>query len=111
MGTNYRGLKKISLKYILAIVALVIGLVIVRVSINGVGIIRENIVSCMPEELLDMFDREQAMICSDIQSSKSALLTGISLGGSLVVASIVVFLVGVIRIIVRKGSDQTSLPA
>ena len=85
-------MKKIRLRYVLPIVALVIGFAIIKVSISDVGIIRENIVSCIPEELFEMFDQEQAIICSNIQSHKSVLVAGVLLGGVLVVAGFIVAL-------------------
>ena len=36
----------------------------------------ERILSCLPEELSEMFDQEQVIICSNIQSQKSVLLAG-----------------------------------
>ena len=59
--------------------------------------IRENIVSCVPEELFEMFDQEQAIICSNIQSHKSNLVAGVLLGGGLAVAGFIVVLVEVVR--------------
>ena len=80
-----------------------------KVSISGAGMIRDNIVSCIPEELSEMFDQEQTTICSNIQSQKSVLLIGTLLGGFLAVAGFIVILMGVIRALIRNTADQTNL--
>ena len=56
-----------------------------------------------------MFDQEQAIICSNIQSHKSNLVAGVLLGGGLAVAGFIVVLVEVVRTLVRKTADQTNL--
>jgi hypothetical protein len=101
-------LKKTSVRYALAAVAIVIGFGIIKVSIDYVGIIRENIVSCVPEELSEMFDQEQAIICSNIQSQKSVLVAGVLLGGGLAVAGFIVAFVDVMKAIIHKTADQTN---
>jgi hypothetical protein len=103
------GLKKTNIKYALASVAIVIGFGIIKVSISDVEIIRENIVSCIPEELSEMFDQEQAIICSKIQSQKTVLVAGVLLGGGLAVAGFIVAFVNFMMTLIRKTADQTNL--
>jgi hypothetical protein len=93
----------------LAVAAIIIGFVIVRVSINGASIIRENIVSCLPEELSEMFDQEQVIICSNIQSQKSVLLAGVLLGAGLAIAGFIIALVGLMEALMGKNANKTNL--
>ena len=81
------------IRYGLAFSAIIIGFVIIRVSINDAGTIRENIVSRIPEELSEMFDQEQSIICSNIQSQKSVLVGGVFLGVGLAIAGFIIALV------------------
>jgi hypothetical protein len=97
------------IRYGLAVAAIIIGFVIVRVSINGAWIIRENIVSCLPEELSEMFDQEQVIICSNIQSQKSVLLAGVLLGAGLAIAGFIIALVGLMEALMGKNADETNL--
>jgi hypothetical protein len=102
-------LKKTNINYALASVAIVIGFGIIKVSISDVEIIRENIASCIPEELSEMFDQEQAILCSNIQSQKSVLVAGVLLGGGLAVAGFIVVFVNAMKALIRKTADQTNL--
>lgn len=102
-------MKKTILRYSLAFVVIVIGFGIIRVSISDVGMIRENIVSCIPEELFEMFDQEQATICSNIQSHKSVLVAGVLLGGGLAATGFIVVLVYVLQALTRKTAGQINL--
>ena len=92
----------------LAFSALGIGLVIIKFSISNAGMIRENVVSCIPEELSDMFDQEQSIICSNVQSQKSALLAGILLGGCIAVSGFIVALVSAMQSLMRKAAKSRS---
>ena len=97
------------LRYGLAFSAIIIGFIIIRVSINDAGTIRENIVSCIPEELSEMFDQEQSIICSNLQFQKSVLVGGISLGVGLAITGFIIAFVDIIKALMRNNVDKTSL--
>jgi high-affinity Fe2+/Pb2+ permease len=101
--------KRTRIRYGLAVAAIIIGIAIVRVSINNVWIIRENITSCIPEELSEMFDREQAIICSNIQSQKSVLLAGVLLGAGIAIGGFIIVLVGLVEALMRNKADKKNL--
>jgi hypothetical protein len=56
-----------------------------------------------------MFDQEQAIICSNLQSQKSVLVAGVLVGGGLAVAGFIVAFVNVVKALIRKTADQTNL--
>lgn len=96
-------------RYGLAFSAIIIGFAIIRVSINDAGTIRENIVSCIPEELSEMFDQEQSIICSNLQFQKSVLVGGVSLGVGLAITGFIISFVDIIKALMRNNVDKTSL--
>jgi hypothetical protein len=101
--------KRTRIRYGLAVAAIIKGIAIVRVSINNVWIIRENITSCIPEELSEMFDRDQVIIWSTIQYKKSVLLAGVLLGAGIAIGGFIIVLVGLVEALMRDKADKTNL--
>ena len=97
------------IRYGLAFSAIIIGFVIIRVSINDAGTIRENIVSSIPEELSEMFDQEQSIICSNLHFQKSVLVGGVFLGVGLAITGFIIALVDIMKAWMRNTADKTSL--
>jgi hypothetical protein len=98
-------LKIIILRFTSAIIAIIVGLVIVKLSLAAAPIIRDNIVSCLPEELSEMFDKEQSTLCSNIESNKDTLVTGVLAGGGLALMGIVSVLVSTFHLLRGKTKD------
>jgi hypothetical protein len=92
-----------------ATLAIIVGLIIVKLSLATAPIIRDNIVSCIPEELSATFDREQSAICSEIGSLKTNLVIGGLLGLGLVVIGLVIALVSIIPVVTRTREDRSDL--
>ena len=92
-----------------AILAIIVGLIIFRLSLANAPIIRDNIVSCIPKELSATFDREQSAICLKIGSLKTNLVIGGLLGLGLVVIGLVVALVSIIPVLTRTRVDGNDL--
>ena len=97
------------IRYGLAFSVIIIGFVIIRVSINDAGTIRENIVSSIPEELSEMFDQEQSIICSNLHFQKSVLVGGVFLGVGLAITGFIIALVDIMKAWMRNTADKTSL--
>lgn len=89
-----------------AILAIILGLIIVKLSLGTAPLIRDNIVSCIPEELSATFDREQTAICSKIGSLKTNLVIGGLLGLGLIVIGLVIALVSIIPVVNRTREDR-----
>ena len=89
-----------------AIIAIIVGLIIVKLSLAPAPIIRDNIVSCIPEELSEMFDKEQSLICSKIGSLKTTLIIGGLLGLVLVIIGLVLALVSIIPVVTHERKDH-----
>jgi hypothetical protein len=100
---------KISMSFISAIIAIIVGLIIVKLSLAAAPIIRDNIVSCIPEELSEMFDKEQSITCSKIGSLKTTLIIGGLLGLGLVVIGLMLALVSIIPVIIHNRKDCRNL--
>jgi hypothetical protein len=97
------------MRFISAIIAIIVGLVIFKLSLATAQIIRDNVVSCIPEELSEMFDKEQSIICSKIGSLKSTLIIGGLLGFGLVVIGLILALVSIIPVIIHNRKDRRNL--
>jgi hypothetical protein len=92
-----------------AILAIIVGLIIFKLSLATAPIIRDNIVSCIPEELSPTFDREQSAICSKIGLLKTNLVVGSLLGLGLMIIGLVIALVSIIPIVIRTREDRNDL--
>jgi hypothetical protein len=92
-----------------AIIAIIAGLIIVKLSLANAPIIRDNIVSCIPEELSTMFDKEQSIICSKIELLKTTLIIGGVLGLGLIVIGLMLALVSIIPVVIHKRKDRRNL--
>jgi hypothetical protein len=101
--------KRTIIRYGLAFAAIIGGFVIIKVSINNAWTIKENIVSCIPEELSELFDHEQSIICSSIQSQKSVLMGSVFLGAGLAIAGFIIAFVGFMKALMHKDADKKSL--
>jgi hypothetical protein len=95
--------------FISAIIAIIAGLIIVKLSLANAPIIRDNIVSCIPEELSTMFDKEQSIICSKIGLLKTTLIIGGVLGLGLIGIGLMLALVSIIPVVIHKRKDRRNL--
>ena len=100
---------RVRTSFISAIIAIVVGLIIVKLSLAAAPIIRDNIVSCIPEELSEMFDKEQSITCSKIGPLKNTLIIGGLLGLGLVVIGLVLALVSMVPVIIHNRKDRGNL--
>jgi hypothetical protein len=105
----YKPLKITIPSIIGAILAIIVGLIIVKISLGTAPLIRDNIVSCIPEELSATFDREQSAICSKIGSLKTDLVIGGLLGLGLIVIGLVIALASIIPVINHTREDRNDL--